>query len=326
MMTTGGTIASASTPYGLIPKLTSEELLSYLPKINDDIEIVTEELYSIDSTNATPDHWRLIANAVKENYHYYDGFVLCHGTDTMAYTAAALTYMIQDSPKPIVITGAQKPIGMEITDAKTNLRDSIVYAADEKSCGVQIVFDGKVILGTRAKKTRTLSFSAFSSINYPFIAEIFDGRIVRFIEQKKDMMSVRFYNDLDEKVFLLKLTPGVLPEIIPAIFDLYDGVIIESFGTGGIPNSIQDAVFACLDKYDASEKVLVMATQVQYEGSHVDVYEVGRKLMSKYKILEAGDMTLEAAFTKLMWVLANRGGSWEEIQEAYKKPISHDRL
>lgn len=325
-MTTGGTIASANTPYGLIPKLTSEELLSYLPAIDQDIEIVTEELYSIDSTNATPEHWKIIEKAIKDNYHYYDGFVLCHGTDTMAYTAAALSYMIQDSPKPIVITGAQKPIGMEITDAKTNLRDSIVYAADEKSCGVQIVFDGKVILGTRAKKTRTLSFSAFSSINYPFIAEIFDGRIVRFIEQKKDMMSVRFYENLSDKVFLLKLTPGVLPEIIPRIFELYDGVIIESFGTGGIPNSIQDAVFACLDKYEAGEKVLVMATQVQYEGSHVDVYEVGRKIMSKYKILEAGDMTLEAAFTKLMWTLENRGGSWEEIKEAYQKPVSFDRL
>ena len=158
MLTTGGTIASVITPYGLIPTLNSEELLSYLPKLEEDIQINTRELYSIDSTNTRPEHWLLIAKAVEAEYENYDGFVICHGTDTMAYTASALSYLIQNSPKPIVLTGAQKPIGMEITDAKSNLRDSILYAADDNSCGVQIVFSGKVILGTRAKKTRTFKY------------------------------------------------------------------------------------------------------------------------------------------------------------------------
>ena len=238
MLTTGGTIASVITPYGLIPTLSSKELLSYLPKLEENINIETRELYSIDSTNTRPEHWKLIANAIESEYNNYDGFVICHGTDTMAYTASALSYLIQNSPKPIVLTGAQKPIGTEITDAKSNLRDSILYAADELSCGVQIVFSGKVIMGTRAKKTRTFSFEAFSSINYPFIAELYDGKIIRYIVQDKTKMKPIFYHELNEKVYVVKLIPGISDSLIPTIFENYDGIILESFGTGGVPDSI----------------------------------------------------------------------------------------
>lgn len=104
-----------------------------------------------------------MVKAVEDNYAYYDGFVICHGTDTLAYTAAALSYMIQNSAKPIVVTGAQKPINMDVTDAKTNLLDSFIYAADDDSQGVNLVFDGKVIVGTRAKKEHAKSYNAFSS-------------------------------------------------------------------------------------------------------------------------------------------------------------------
>ena len=142
IITTGGTIASIETPHGLIPALTSDELLSFLPEIGNDISLTTKSILNLDSTDITPQHWLTMAAAVREAYDDYDGFVICHGTDTMAYTAAALSYLIQNSAKPVVITGAQKPIGMEITDAKANLRDSIIYAADEGSHDIQIVFDG----------------------------------------------------------------------------------------------------------------------------------------------------------------------------------------
>ena len=325
MLTTGGTIASVSTPYGLIPSLNSEELLSYLPKLEEDIQINTRELYSIDSTNTCPKHWMLIAKAIEDEYKNYDGFVICHGTDTMAYTASALSYLIQDSPKPIVLTGAQKPIGMEITDAKSNLRDSIIYAADDCSCGVQIVFSGKVILGTRAKKTRTFSFEAFSSINYPFLAEIYDGKIIRYISLNKNGMKPVFYHNLNENVYVMKLIPGISDSLIPTIFEKYDGFILESFGTGGVPDSIQETIFKNLDKYEAKDKVLVITTQVQNEGSDTDIYEVGVKL-KKYKYLEAADMTLEATLTKLMWVLAKENRTWEYIEDNFKKIISFDRV
>ena len=243
----------------------------------------------------------------------------------MAYTASALSYLIQDSPKPIVLTGAQKPIGTEITDAKSNLRDSILYAADELSCGVQIVFSGKVILGTRAKKTRTFSFEAFSSINYPFIAELYDGKIIRYIVQDKTKMKPVFYHELNEKVYVVKLIPGISDSLIPTIFENYDGIILESFGTGGVPDSIQKAIFDNLDKYEAKDKVLVITTQVQNEGSDTDIYEVGVKL-KKYKYLEAADMTLEAALTKLMWILAKKDRTWDYIESNFKKAVSFDRV
>ena len=237
-MTTGGTIASVMTPSGLIPALSSEQLMSYLPEIGEDFQLTTRALYSLDSTDVTPEHWLTIAEEIRKSYDDFDGFVICHGTDTMAYTAAALSYLVQDSPKPIVLTGAQKPIGFEITDAKANLRDSIIYAADAESCGVQIVFDGEVILGTRAKKTKSLSYAAFSSINYPVLASIRDGRIIRYIRQEQAGAGPVFYDRLNTKVFLLKITPGELPTLLPEIFRVYDCVIIESFGVGGIPDSL----------------------------------------------------------------------------------------
>ena len=147
------TIASRQTKDGLAPGLTPEDILSYIPAVKNVCEVQTKQVCNLDSTNVTPEHWKMMVKAVEDNYAYYDGFVICHGTDTLAYTAAALSYMIQNSAKPIVVTGAQKPINMDVTDAKTNLLDSFIYAADDDSQGVNLVFDGKVIVGTRAKKS-----------------------------------------------------------------------------------------------------------------------------------------------------------------------------
>ena len=159
---TGGTIACKRDDDGLKPVMSSEELLSFVPDTKTFCHADTLQVLNIDSTNMQPAHWLMIAQSVKEHYDQYDGFVICHGTDTMAYTAAALSYLIQDSPKPIVITGAQKPIDMENTDARTNLSDSLLFASCKKAHGVNLVFDGKVIAGTRGKKERTKSYNAFS--------------------------------------------------------------------------------------------------------------------------------------------------------------------
>ena len=338
ILTTGGTIASVQSPDGLVPGLTSEQLRGYLPQIGADIDIDIEELFHIDSTDMTAAHWLTIVDAVKKHYNDYDGFVICHGTDTMANTAAVLSYMIQNSEKPIVLTGAQKPIGFEITDAKSNLQDSILYASDAGSRGVQIVFAGNVIAGTRAKKVRSTSFSAFTSINLPIIAVISNGRIIRFQNDpefvngpdreggKNPAEGVVFYDEINPNVFLLKLTPSMSPELIPEIFRLYDGVVIESFGAGGIPASIKQTLFDELSRYEPEEKVLAMTTQVPYEGSHMERYEVGRRLTGSFEILEGRDMTLEAIVAKLMWILADREQSWEEIQRKFYTPIAKDIL
>ena len=335
ILTTGGTIASVQSPDGLVPGITSEQLRGYMPHVGDDIDIDIEELYHIDSTDMTASHWLGIVEAVKKSYGAYDGFVICHGTDTMAYTAAVLSYMIQGSNKPIVLTGAQKPIGFEITDAKSNLQDSILYAADPASRGVQIVFAGDVIAGTRAKKARSMSFSAFTSINLPVIATINNGRIIRYLndpafvkDADKDAKAGEavFYDKINPNVFLLKLTPSMSPELIPEIFRIYDAVVIESFGAGGIPQSIEQTLFDELAKYRPEEKVLAMTTQVTYEGSHLDSYEVGRRITDSFEILEGRDMTLETIIAKLMWILADRGQSWEVIKKRFYEPIAKDTL
>lgn len=326
ILTTGGTIASVKTPHGLIPGLDSQELLSYLPSMDTDICLTTKAVCSLDSTDMTPDHWILLANTIRDEYEQYDGFVICHGTDTMAYTAAALSYLIQHSSKPIILTGAQKPIGSEITDAKTNLRDSILYAADSGSHGVQIVFDGKAIIGTRAKKTKTLSYAAFSSINYPIAATMQDGKIIRFLPPAEDEKPVTFYDRLNAKVFLLKLTPGISPVLLKTIFTHYDCIILESFGVGGVPDSLEKELFSQLSAYPPEEKVLVMSTQVTYEGSNVSTYEVGRRLRESFPILEARDMTLEAVLTKMMWILADRPLSWPDICRKFSTCINWDTL
>ena len=185
MIATGGTIASKGTADGLAPELTSQDILHYIPSLKDICEVETLQLCNLDSTNISMEHWMMMANAIEEKYEKYDGFVICHGTDTMAYTASALSYLVQHSPKPIVLTGSQKPVDMEITDARANLLDSFIYASSDDACGVQIVFSGKVILGTRARKVRTKSFQAFTSINYPSLAVIQDGRKIQYIHQVK---------------------------------------------------------------------------------------------------------------------------------------------
>ena len=124
--------------------------------------IETVQPFFLDSTNVGPDQWLILADLIEKKYDHYDGFVICHGTDTMAYTAAALSYLVQNSRKPVVITGAQKPIDLAVTDARTNLLDSLRFVCDERACGVNIVFGGQVIAGTRAKKERSKSYNAFS--------------------------------------------------------------------------------------------------------------------------------------------------------------------
>ena len=160
---TGGTIASEISDEGIHPNIDAEMLLSYAPKIREICDVDCVSLYNLDSSNLTPRHWVGIAKEIEENFDAYSGFVISHGTDTMAYTAAALSYMIQKSPKPIILTGAQKPIGFDITDSKTNLSDSFTCASDDDMHGLMIVFNCNLISGLRALKTRSKTFDAFEA-------------------------------------------------------------------------------------------------------------------------------------------------------------------
>ncbi len=324
LIATGGTIASKRSYQGLAPQITPEELLGYIPQVEEICEVAAMQLLNLDSTNMEPVHWRMMVHAIREKYEDYDGFVIAHGTDTMAYTAAALSYLIQNSKKPIVITGSQKPIDLEITDAKLNLLDSFLYAADSASQGVQIVFDGKVIAGTRAKKVRSKSYNAFSSIDYPCLAMIQDRNIMRYIPMIPYQEEVSFYEEMNEKIYLMKLIPGMKPTVLKLIFELYDCIVVESFGVGGIPKSLTDEFYHYCQQYP--EKVVVMATQVAHEGSDMTVYEVGHHMKTNCCFLESYDMTLESVIAKLMWILGKKELKKEEIEDVFYKSINFDLI
>lgn len=303
LIATGGTIASKHSEDGLTPMITSEELLSYVPEVKDFCTVDTIQVLNIDSTNIQPEYWLTMVQAIKDNYSAYDGFVICHGTDTMAYTAAALSYLIQNCAKPIVLTGAQKPIDLDVTDARTNLSDSLLYASYPGAHGVCLVFDGNVIAGTRARKVRSKSYHAFESINFPVLATIHDGRVIQYINDSPASSYPVFYDKLCPNVFLLKLVPGVSPDVLSLIAEKYDAIIIESYGVGGIPSDGRRDFLSEIDKLVAQGKIIVMTTQVMHEGSDMQVYAVGHVAKERYGLIEAFDMTTEALVTKLMWIL-----------------------
>lgn len=325
MIATGGTIASKETENGLTPAMTGEELAASVPGIKDKCEITVMQLMNIDSTNMRPRLWQLMSDTIIEHYNDYDGFVILHGTDTMAYTAAALSYLIQDSPKPIVLTGSQKPMGNPYTDAKINLYQSILYAVDDHSCDVTVVFNGKAIAGTRARKQRTRSFAAFESMNFPVLALIHDDKILRYFRDREPSMDdLKTYHNLNDRVFVLKLTPEVKADIFHLLSSHYDAIILETFGIGGIPeydDSFEKAIFDWVN----SGKTLAVTTQVPEEGCDMEVYKVGKKYSEHPGILQAGDMTTESIVAKLMWILGQTNDQ-KEIRKMFYQTINHDRL
>lgn len=322
MIATGGTIASKETAEGLAPALSSKELLSCVPEIGSVCRVDAVQPFNLDSTNVYAKHWLEIAHIVEENYQKYDGFVVTHGTDTMAYTAAALSYLIQNSAKPIVLTGSQRSAYSRDTDARRNLADAFLFCADDGAYGVRIVFDGSVILGTRAKKTRTRSFNAFSSIDFPAVAVMREGVPFYYIEGKKPSGSPTFSHALNENVFVLKMIPGLRADIFDYLDAHCDGLVIESFGAGGLPDYEEGAFLERLAHFLSLGKTAVLTTQVEREGSSLDKYAVGRRLHACGKVLEARCMTLEAAVAKLMWILSFARG--EEAEHLFNTPVEHD--
>lgn len=319
---TGGTVAAILSDEGYVPAITSKELLSHVPEIKSMCKTDSLQVCNLDSTNITPEHWIQVAYAIRDNYSLYDGFVITHGTDTMAYTSAGLSYLIQKSPKPIVLTGAQQPYGSAQTDVTRNITDAFTYACCDDSAGVRIVFSGRVIAGTRARKNYTRSFAAFDSVNFPSVAEVQDDKIIRFIHDDNSGTSV-FAEGLNTNVGLIKLVPGLRAEILEYITGHYDGLVIESFGTGGLPE--YSDYFNLIKKAAENGKLIVMTTQVPNEGSDLTVYKPGSVVKNSLQVLEAHDMTSEAAFAKLMWIL-NITTDFDKAKNLFYTNIDHDIL
>ncbi len=322
-ISTGGTIVSSDNGEGFEPYYSVDKLINSINK-NEECIIDGVLLMNIDSSNMNPKHWIEIAKAIGDNYEKYDSFIVSHGTDTMAYTSSALAYMLRGLDKPVIITGAQHSIEETYTDAIQNLNDALLFAMQDIA-GVYVSFDGKLINGTRAIKMKTMSYDAFKSINYPYVANVKYGAI-RFDSSLNELTNINNKKfepcyKLNSNIIIIKLFPGIKPSIFDYAMDNYDGVIIESFGIGGVP-------FSELDIHDKVKQLtsngitVVITTQCFEEGVDLSIYQVGKKLMND-NIIFAGDMNTEAIVPKLMCSIG-RFKTFEERKEFFEKPMQDD--
>lgn len=330
ILATGGTIVCSDHGQGLRPHFTVEDLLTCIKPVKGERSVVGRSIMNIDSSNMTPGGWLTIARHIVAEYHACDGFVITHGTDTMAYTAAALTYLLQGLNKPVVLTGSQYSLADSKTDALQNLNDALLLA-EEDIAGVFIVFDGKVINGSRAVKTKTRSYDAFESINYPLVAEIKHNRIaynpaIRPVFARSRESADRLPSlvpTLEERLLVVKLFPGLQPRIFDFIREHCRGVIIESYGMGGISTETMDLAGRITELTEAGT-VVAITTQCLKEGVDLRLYEVGRRLPLD-NLIYARDMNTDALVPKLMWAMA-KSNDFKEIKRLVETPVRDDLL
>ena len=303
ILSTGGTIACTQTEDGLVPTLSADDILTYAPYAKKLGQIETRTIFNLDSSNIQPEEWHMIAQEIFRCLPDYDGIVVLHGTDTMAYTASMLSFMLRHVDKPVVITGSQLPIGHPNTDAKLNLRHALVTAASGIA-GIFVVFNRQIMLGCRVGKVRTTSQNAFESINRAPVGAIRRNHVRLIAPPQKNDERPLLDDAIEPNVFLLKLIPGTRPEVFDDIARLgYRGVVIEGFGLGGL-HCLRRNLLVGIQKLLDSNVAVLLTTQCRYEPSDPAVYETGR-LALELGILQAYDMTSECAVTKLMWVLGH---------------------
>ena len=318
LLTTGGTIASLAGDDGLQPHR-SDVMERELQQLRTYYDITVRDVMCLDSSNIRPAEWQQIAAAVFENRAGFDGIVISHGTDTMAYSASAVTFMLPDIDVPVVFTGSQLPLADMLSDGPDNLRTAFAMAASGKS-GVYLAFDRKIMLGCRAVKVRASGFSAFESVNARYAGIVSNRGLVLdeavLPERKGDP---RLMTDISNSVFLLKLTPGMNPAIFDMLCALgYRGIVIEAFGLGGI--NVLSKELKSIRRCVEDGISVVVTTQCLYDSSDLRVYQVGNKLLD-LGVIQGKDMTSEAAMTKLMWALG-QGMDQSQIAELFQKSLA----
>ncbi len=318
LLTTGGTIASVPGGQGLEPQR-SDVMERELEQLRTYYDITVRDVICLDSSNIRPEEWQLIARSIFEGREGFDGIVVSHGTDTMAYTASAVTFMLPDIDLPVVFTGSQLPLADMLSDGPDNLRTAFAMAASGYP-GVFLAFDRKVMLGCRAVKVRASGFSAFESVNARYAAQVSNrGLVVDERVLPRPSGPARLCVEISQNVFLLKLTPG----LNPAVFDMlaamgYKGIVIEAFGLGGV-NVLHKGLRGIRRAVEDGISVVV-TTQCLYDSANLEVYQVGGKLL-ELGVIQARDMTSEAAMTKLMWALG-QGLDPEQIAKLFSRNLA----
>jgi L-asparaginase len=307
---TGGTIGMMADPVTKVLKpINFEQIMDNVPeleKLNCKIKVHSfNEI--IDSSNMNPAIWSELAGLIQDNYDDVDGFVILHGSDTMAFTASALSFMLENLAKPIIFTGSQLPISAIRTDAKENLMTAIEIANAKKNDRARvpevcIYFDYKLFRGNRSFKYNSSKFEAFRSPNYPILAE--SGVHLRFsvndIRQPNDA-ALTVHNNLVNDVAVLKLYPGIGPKVVEAVLGAdVRGIVMETFGAG---NTTTDQWFIDLLKQAIdSGKVIVDISQCKVGTVELGRYETSKQLKD-IGVANGYDMTYEAAVTKMMFLL-----------------------
>ncbi len=313
LLTTGGTIASVPGADGLEPHR-SGVMERELDQLRTYYDITVRDVMCLDSSNIRPEEWQTIARTVYDLRGDFDGIVVSHGTDTMAYTASAVTFMLPDIDVPVVFTGSQLPLADVLSDGPDNLRTAFAMAAAGYP-GVFLAFDRKVMLGCRAVKVRATGFSAFESVNARYAAQItglgltIDDRIIPRVKGPARLM-----DQISSEVFLLKLTPGLSPKIFDALVAMgCKGIVIEAFGLGGM-NVLNEDLAGIRSAIDSGLSV-VITTQCLYDSADLRVYQVGNKLL-ELGVIQGRDMTTEAAMCKLMWAIG-QGMTQKQIRKLF---------
>ena len=317
---TGGTIGMKQDPDTLALKpFNFNQILEEVPELRKfGCKIDTYSFDPlIDSSDVQPDFWIRLTSLIKENYEKYDGFVILHGTDTMSFTASALSFMFENLAKPVVLTGSQLPIGMLRTDGKENLISSIEIASAVGPDGhpmvpeVCIYFESQLYRGNRTTKYNAENFRAFRSANCPVLADVgihikYDRSLIRYPQDWN--APLRVFQNLDTNVAILKIFPGITPEVIDAILNMEGlrGVVLETFGSGNAPTAdwfverIKDAVHRGL--------VVLNVTQCHAGKVDMDAYATGVALKQE-GVISGFDSTTEAAVTKMFFALGQSNSS-----------------
>ncbi len=316
---TGGTIGmSRDIESGVLkPEIFHESLHNFIPQLNEIADIDVEIPFLIDSSEMKPEYLKKIVSIIRKCSDCYSGIVISHGTDTMAYTASALSYMLMNLPFPVILTGAQKPLSEIRSDARSNLINAIELATKGIN-EVSVMFNNKLMRGNRTTKDHINHFDAFSSPNYPLLAktginiEIYKKNIL-----KQDGL-FHIFENLDNSIAVLKIFPGINPDYFnPG--PQFRAVVIIAYGAGTFPLSNSKFLNKALSWID-SQKTVILMSEVKRGVLAPLLYESGKKLLDA-GALNSGDMTFEAAVTKLMFLLGQYNDP-SKIKLNFKKPIA----
>jgi L-asparaginase len=310
LLYTGGTIGMVQDQKGILVPFDFNNITENVPELSRlDYQVVVISFDPIlDSSNMNMDTWIEMASIIEKNYDDYDGFVILHGSDTMAYTASALSFMLENLAKPVILTGSQLPIGEIRTDAKENLITALEIAAAKDENGHAIVnevciyFDYKLFRGNRSKKTDANKFEAFSSPNFPILAEA--GVHINFNSEMlmpRSEASFVVHKKLKNPISLLKIFPGISPAYVDAVISAQGvkAIILEGFGAGN--TSTDDWFVASLQQAVASGILILEITQCMGGNVEIGRYETSKHL-AKMGVVGGLDLTFEAAITKLMFL------------------------